>query len=127
MIAALTTFVVVVQVICYFWLDMFGRNWHDAEDNKSFKRLVVVWVVTPAVLAPFWDFPALLKILLLMGFNTIVIPLVIVVVLVLVNKPQLMGRHTASRPRNLILLSALVLSAWLMLEKLPDYIDLIVG
>jgi Mn2+/Fe2+ NRAMP family transporter len=62
-----------------------------------------------------------------MGFNTIVIPLVIVVVLVLVNKPQLMGRHTASRPRNLILLSALVLSAWLMLEKLPDYIDLIVG
>ena len=127
MIAALTTFGVVVQVICYFWLDMFGRNWHDAEDNKSFKRLVVVWVVTPAVLAPFWDFPALLKILLLMGFNTIVIPLVIVVVLVLVNKPQLMGRHTASRPRNLILLSALVLSAWLMLEKLPDYIDLIVG
>ncbi len=125
MIAALTTFVVVVQVVCYFCLDMFGRNWHDTVDNKDFKRLVVFWVVAPAVLAPFWNFPALLKVLLLMGFNTIVIPLVIIIVLVLVNKPELMGEHTASRTRNLVLLAALALSVWLMLEKLPDYIDII--
>jgi len=126
-VAALTTFVVVVQVICYFWLDMIGRNWHDAVDNKAFKRLLVFWVVAPAILAPFWDFPALLKVLLLMGFNTIVIPLVLVIVLVLVNKPVLMGHHTASRPRNLVLLAALALSVWLMLEKLPDYINMMMS
>ena len=127
MIAALTTFVVVVQVICYFWLDMFGKDWHDTADNKAFKRLLVFWVVTPAVLAPFWSFPALLKVLLLMGFNTIVIPLVIVVVLVLANKSVVMGDHRASLPRNITLLAALALSVWLMLEKLPDYIQMITG
>jgi Mn2+/Fe2+ NRAMP family transporter len=127
MIAALTTFIVVVQVICYFWLDMFGRNWHDVEDNPSFRRLLIVWVALPAILAPFWSFPALLKVLLLMGFNAIVIPLVIIIVLVLVNKSQLMGEHKASIPRNLVLLAALALSVWLMVEKLPDYITMITG
>ncbi len=126
-IAALTTFVVVVQVICYFWLDMFRRNWHDAQDNKAFKRLLVLWVAAPAILAPFWNFPALLKVLLLMGFNAIVIPLVIVIVLVLVNRADVMGEHTASRPRNLVLVAALALSVWLTLEKLPDYFQMIVG
>ena len=100
MIAALTTFVVVVQVICYFWLDMFGKDWRDSVENKQFKRLLVIWVALPAILAPFWSFPALLKVLLLMGFNAIVIPLVIVIVLVLVNRADVMGEHTASRPRN---------------------------
>ena len=127
MIAALTTFVVVVQVICYFWLDMFGQDWRDRVENKQFKRLLVVWVALPAILAPFWNFPALLKVLLLMGFNTIVIPLVIVIVLVLVNRADVMGEHTASRPRNLVLVAALVLSVWLTLEKLPDYFQMIVG
>ncbi len=127
MIAALTTFVVVVQVICYFWLDMFGKDWRGRAENKQFKRLLVVWVALPAILAPFWNFPALLKVLLLMGFNTIVIPLVIVIVLVLVNRADVMGEHTASRPRNLVLVAALVLSLWLTLEKLPDYFQMIVG
>ncbi|MFT4826407.1 MAG: manganese transport protein, partial [Cryomorphaceae bacterium] len=80
-----------------------------------------------AILAPFWSFPALLKVLLLMGFNAIVIPLVIVIVLVLVNKPQVMGEHRASWHRNLILVAALALSLWLMSEKLPDYINMIIS
>jgi Mn2+/Fe2+ NRAMP family transporter len=127
MIAALTTFVVVVQVICYFWLDMFGKDWRDTVDNRQFKRLLVVWVALPAILAPFWSFPALLKVLLLMGFNAIVIPLVIVIVLVLVNRREVMGAHTASRPRNAVLVAALLLSFWLMLEKLPDYVQMLTG
>lgn len=125
MIAALTTFVVVVQVICYFWLDMFGKDWRDTQSNPSFKRLLIVCVAVPAILAPFWSFPALLKVLLLMGFNAIVIPLVIVIVLVLVNKTQIMGEHRASWQRNFVLVAALALSMWLMLEKLPDYINMI--
>jgi manganese transport protein len=125
MIAAMTTFVVVVQVICYFWLDMFGMNWRDSVENKQFKRLLVIWVALPAILAPFWSFPALLKVLLLMGFNAIVIPVVIIVVLLLVNRADVMGEHTASRPRNLVLIAALLLSLWLMVEKLPDYIQML--
>ena len=127
MIAALTTFIVVVQVICYFWQDMLGRDWRDREENTSFKRLIIFWVALPAILAPFWSFPALLKVLLLMGFNTIVIPLVIIIVLVLVNKPELMGEHRARLPRNAVLLAALALSGWLMWEKLPDYITMVTG
>ena len=38
MIAALTTFVVVVQVTCYFWLDMFGSGIPDSDDDKGFIR-----------------------------------------------------------------------------------------
>ena len=117
MIAALTTFVVVVQVTCYFWLDMFGRNWHDTVANKGFRRLLIPWVIAIAVLAPHWSFPTLLKVLVLTGFNTIVVPMTIVIVLVLVNKPGLMGHHTASRRRNLVLLATLALSICLMLVK----------
>jgi Mn2+/Fe2+ NRAMP family transporter len=125
MIAALTTFVVVVQVTCYFWLDMFDRNWRDTVENKGFRRLLIPWVSAIAILAPFWSFPALLKVLVLTGFNTIVVPMTIVIVLVLVNKPELMGQHTASRKRNLVLLATLVLSVCLMLVKLPDYISIL--
>lgn len=127
LIAALTTFVVVVQVMCYFCLDMVGANWRDTTGNRNFKWLLAAWVLVPAVLAPFWSFPALLKVLLLMGFNAIVIPLVLLVVLVLVNQPRLMGAHRAGMPRNVVLLLALLLSLWLMVEKLPDYVAMLTG
>ena len=127
LIAALTTFVVVVQVMCYFCLDMLGLDWRDVEENKSFRRLLVLWILLPAILAPFWSFPALLKVLLLMGFNAIVIPLVLIIVLILVNKRALMGEYKASLGRNIILLAGLVLSVWLVVEKLPDYVQMITG
>ena len=127
LIAALTTFVVVVQVMCYFCLDMLGLDWRDVQENKSFQRLLVLWILLPAILAPFWSFPALLKVLLLMGFNAIVIPLVLVIVLILVNKHALMGDYKASPGRNIVLLAGLVLSLWLVMEKLPDYVQMITG
>ena len=127
LIAAFTTFIVVVQVMCYFCMDMMGKNWHDSEDNRGFKNLLVFWIIMPAILAPFWDFPALLKVLLLMGFNVIVVPVVIVIVLVLVNKPKIMGAYGASATRNAVLFAGLILSLWLMAMKLPDYIQMIAG
>ncbi len=125
MIAALTTFVVVVQVMCYFCLDMLGKDWRDREANLLFRRFLLCWIVVPAVLAPFWSFPALLKVLLLMGFNVIVIPLVIAIVLSLINQQEVMGDNRASAPRNLVMVAALLLSLWLMIEKLPDYLALL--
>jgi len=124
-VAALTTFVVVVQVVSYWLLDMFGCSWHDTVDNRLFKRLILFWVVTPAVLAPFWSFPALLKVVLLMGANAVVIPLVMLTVIVLVNKNEVMGQHRAKAPRNLILLAGVVLAIWLSIAKLPGYLDML--
>ncbi len=125
LVAALTTFVVVVQVMCYFCLDMLGRDWHDRKENPGFKRAMLVWVLLPALLAPFWSFPAMLKVVLLMGFNAIVIPLVLVIVIYLVNQKTLMKNGLAGPGRNLILGVTLLLALWLTVEKLPDYFRLL--
>ena len=123
LMAALTTFIVVVQVISYWLLDMFGYSWHDTMDNRRFKRLLQFWVFAPAILAPFWSFPALLKVLLLAIVNALIIPLVMLTVIILVNRRQVMGAHTATAHRNLVLFVGLVMSVWIAIEKLPGYIE----
>ena len=125
--AALTTFVVVVEIISYICLDMFGFSWHHSKDNRRFKRFIVVGVVLPALLAPFWTFPALFKNLLLMSFNTLVIPLVFVALIILVNKKAVMRSHTASVGRNIILVAGLLLSAILSAINLPTYFRIFAG
>ena len=126
-IAALTTFVVTVEVITYFILDMFGFAWHHTSDNRRFKRTVSICIVLPAVLAPLWSFPALFKLLLLMGINAIVVPLVYLAVLILINKRAVMGEYTGSMPRNVILLAALVLSLTISVIKLPEFVQTLIG
>ena len=126
-IAALTTFVVTVEVITYFILDMFGYPWHHTRDNIRFKRTVAVCIILPAVLAPLWTFPALFKLLLLMGINAIVVPLVYLAVLILINKKSVMGEHTGSLSRNLILLAALILSLTISVIKLPEFVRTLLG
>ena len=83
--------------------------------------------MVPAVLAPFWSFPALLKVILLMGVNIIVIPMVFAIVLFLVNQTKVMHLHRAEWWRNLILLAGLILSLALAAQKLPGYIQYITG
>jgi Mn2+/Fe2+ NRAMP family transporter len=121
-LAAMTTFIVVVQLISYWLLDMAGRDWHDRTDNKRFKRMLAWWVFTPAVLAPFWDFPALLKVLLLMGVNALLIPLVMILVIVLANHRKVVGEDRASIVRNVILVTGLGIAVWLSIAKLPGYV-----
>jgi manganese transport protein len=125
--AALTTYIVVVEVISYFCLDMFRYPWHYAKSNTRFKRLTVLCIFVPAVLAPFWTFPALFKVLLLMGVNTIVIPLVFLVVIILVNRKDVMGEHTAGLTRNVFLAAGLLVSTALSIMKLPDFVRLFGG
>ena len=120
-LAALTTFIVVVQVVSYWLLDMFGLDWHDRADNVSFKHMLKFWIFVPAILAPFWNFPALLKVLLLMGVNALLIPMVMIVVIILVNRQQVMGPHRANMARNVILAIGAVISIWLSIVKLPGY------
>ena len=124
-LAALTTFVVVVQVVSYWLLDMFGYDWHDRADNVAFKHMLKFWIFVPAILAPFWSFPALLKVLLLMGVNALLIPMVMVIVIVLVNRQQVMGHYRANTGRNAILIIGAIISLWLSVVKLPGYIAII--
>ena len=124
-LAALTTFIVVVQVVSYWLLDMFGYDWHDRADNVAFKHMLKFWVFVPAVLAPFWNFPALLKVLLLMGINALLIPMVMIIVILLVNRTRVMGPHKANASRNVILVFGAIISIWLSIVKLPGYAAMI--
>jgi Mn2+/Fe2+ NRAMP family transporter len=124
-LAALTTFIVVVQVISYWLLDMFGFDWHDRADNQPFKHMLKFWIFAPAILAPFWNFPALLKVFLLMGVNALLIPMVMIIVIILVNRPQVMGQHRANIARNAILVTGAIISIWLSIVKLPGYVAII--
>lgn len=122
--AALTTFVVVVEIISYICLDMFRLSWHYSPENRNFKRLLIVGIMLPALLAPFWTFPELFKNLLLMSVNTVVIPLVFVALILLINRKDVMGAHVASVPRNVILGAGLLLSAVLAAINLPKYVQI---
>lgn len=119
--AALTTLVVAAQVTAYFILDTAGRQWRFATDNRVYHRIVVALVFGAALLAPHWSFPALLKVVLLMGINVLVIPLVFVILLYLANRREVMRGVRTEWWRNAILCVGLLLSLILAAQKFPDY------
>lgn len=123
--AAMTTLVVAAQVTIYFLLDMFRVEWRFTASNRSYQIALSIFVMAAAALAPFWDFPALLKVILLMGINVVVIPLGFVLVLVLVNKREVMREHRAEWWRNIVLLIGLLTSMVLAIDKVPDYYRLL--
>lgn len=121
-IAAMTTLVVCIQVVSYLTLDMLGFDWTFSSDNRRYRLLVVVATLASGLLAPVWTFPALLKVVLLMGANVFVIPLVIGAMIYLVNRKTVMGEHTASPVRNGILLLCLLVAIVLAVDRFPDYL-----
>ena len=127
LVAAITTYIVIVEVTSYACLDIMRRNWHYSDDNRTFKRALVFFIVAPAISAPFWEFPALAKNLLLMGVNTIVIPLAFFVLIFLLNNRTVMGEHVASVKRNIVLAIGLLLSVSLSVSNLPEVIQMFVN
>jgi Mn2+/Fe2+ NRAMP family transporter len=125
--AAMTTLVVAAQVTIYFMLDMLGQEWRFSQDNKLYHRTLSGFVVAAAVLAPFWEFPALLKVLLLMGINVVVIPLAFVIVLILVNNGAVMREFKAEWWRNGLLIVGLLVSLALAVDKAPYYYQLLMS
>lgn len=121
--ASITTLIVAAQVSAYFCLDMVRKSWHFTADNKLYHVLLAVLIMGSAILAPFWSFPALLKVVLLMGINVVVIPLVFVVIIYLVNSKSVVKEHTAEWWRNALLLLGLALSIALAIHKVPHYIE----
>ena len=53
----------------YFCLDMARRNWQFTTTTRSFKMVFAAWIAVPALVAPFWQLPALLKAILAMVGN----------------------------------------------------------
>lgn len=125
--AAMTTLVVAAQVTIYFTLDMLGLEWRFSADNRTYHLALTVFVLAAAALAPFWDFPALLKVVLLMGINVVVIPLVFVCVIVLSNSRGVMGEFRATWWRNVLLGAGLLLSLVLAIDKAPGYYRTLFG
>lgn len=123
LMAAMTTFIVAAQVLTYFCLDLLNKNWRFTSDNRLYHRVLTGFIIIPAALAPFWSFPALLKVVILMGVNVVVIPLVFVSIVYMSNNKNVVGKHRAEWWRNLILVAGLVLAIALAAGKVPDYIN----
>ena len=125
--AAMTTLIVAAQALTYFSLDLLNKSWRFTPDNALYHKVLAGFILIPAALAPFWSFPALLKVVILMGVNVIVIPLVFASIVYMVNNKEVVGEHRAEWWRNLILVAGLLLTIALAAVKMPDYIDFFAG
>lgn len=121
-IAAMTTLVICIQVVIYLSLDMAKKTWTFTDDNRLYRRGVILVTLAAGVLAPVWSFPAMLKVVLLMGVNVLVIPLVIGAMIYLLNRRAVMDEHTASPWRNILLILSMIVSIVLAVDKFPDYL-----
>ena len=121
----MTTLVICVQVIIYLSLDMFNKPWTFSTDNRAFRRLMVLVTLATGALAPVWSFPAMLKVVLLMGLNVLVIPLVLFAMIYLLNRRAVMGEYTASPTRNALLVLCLIVSVVLAVDSFPDYLAML--
>ncbi len=100
--AAFTTLISVSLTMTYFCLDVVRKNWKFTNDNTSFKWVFATWITIPAVVAPFWQLPALLKAILAMVGNLLMAPLAVLIILYYVNRPAL-GEFRANAGRNIVL------------------------
>jgi Mn2+/Fe2+ NRAMP family transporter len=100
--AAFTTLISVSLTMTYFCLDIMRKNWHFTNDNTLFKAVFATWIAIPALVAPFWQLPALLKAILAMVGNLLMAPLAVAIILYFVNRPAL-GEFRANTGRNAVL------------------------
>ena len=125
--AAMTTLVVAAQVTIYLVLDMTGFAWRFTPENRRYHIALSVFVLGAAALAPLWEFPALLKVVLLMGINVVVIPVVYVIVILLSHRAVVMQGVVTPWWRTGLLLSGLLASLALAVEKAPQYYRMLSG
>jgi Mn2+/Fe2+ NRAMP family transporter len=74
----------------------------------------------PALIAPFWQLPALLKAILAMVGNLVLAPVAVLVILYFVNRPQL-GEFRATRGRNAVLIVTTVFAFALVLNAVRGW------
>ena len=100
--AAFTTLISVALTMTYFCLDVARRNWKFTDDNTQFKVVFALWIAVPALVAPFWQLPALLKAILAMVGNLLMAPIAVGVIIYFANRHSL-GEYKANAGRNLML------------------------
>jgi Mn2+/Fe2+ NRAMP family transporter len=115
--AAFTTLISVSLTMTYFCLDITRRNWHFTDDNKAFKAVFATWIAIPALVAPFWQLPALLKAILAMVGNLLMAPLAVAIILYFVNRPAL-GELRAHSARNAVLVVTFLFALGLVINGL---------
>ena len=115
--AAFTTLISVSLTMTYFCLDILGRNWHFTNDNSAFKKVFATWIAIPALIAPFWQLPALLKAILAMVGNLLMAPLAVAIILYFVNRPAL-GEFRANAGRNAVLVITFLFALGLVVNGL---------
>lgn len=100
--AAFTTLISVALTMTYFCLDIARKDWRFTERNRRFNVVFAAWIAVPALVAPFWQLPALLKAILAMVGNLLLAPVAVLVILYFINRRSL-GEFRASPGRNAIL------------------------
>jgi Mn2+/Fe2+ NRAMP family transporter len=113
--AAFTTLISVSLTMTYFCLDMARKDWHFTKDNAPFKVVFGLWIALPALVAPFWQLPALLKAILAMVGNLALAPVAVLVIAYFVNQPRL-GEFRASAGRNVVLAITVVFALALVVN-----------
>ena len=115
--AAFTTLISVSLTMTYFCLDIAKKNWRFTDDNTLFKTVFATWIAVPALVAPFWQLPALLKAILAMVGNLLMAPLAVAIILYFVNRPAL-GQFRANAGRNLVLVLTFLFALALVVNGL---------
>jgi manganese transport protein len=113
--AAFTTLISVSLTMTYFCLDMARQDWRFTDDNRRFKVVFATWITLPALVAPFWQLPALLKAILAMVGNLLMAPAAVFVILYFINRPALGGLR-ANAARNVLLAITLVFALALVIN-----------
>jgi hypothetical protein len=81
---------------------MAKKDWRFTRDNRLFMMVLATWIAVPALVAPFWQLPALLKAILAMVGNLLLAPVAVLVIMYFVNHQRL-GEHRAGTGRNVML------------------------
>lgn len=115
--AAFTTLISVSLTMTYFCLDMARRDWHFTRSNRVFQFVFAAWIAIPALVAPFWYLPSLLKAILAMVGNLLLAPVAVAVILYFVNQPRL-GEHRAGTGRNVVLVVTALFALVLLVNAL---------
>jgi manganese transport protein len=115
--AAFTTLISVALTMTYFCPDIARRNWKFTDDNQLFKIVFGAWIAIPALVAPFWQLPALLKAILAMVGNLLMAPIAVAVIVYFVNRRSL-GEYRANARRNALLALTLVFAIALVVNGL---------
>ena len=94
---------------------------HFTKENAGFKWTFATWITIPALVAPFWQLPALLKSILAMVGNLLMAPVAVFVILYFVNRPS-MGELKASTGRNVVLWITGLFALALVINGVRDFL-----